>query len=134
MKRTPMSLSPILKIVVALATLVPLAAILIPLVFMAFVAIGLWDKVAPYLDSQVVESLGWAALLPVGLVSAVLHATLVVFYLSHIITNDPAPGALRVLFASSLFIVPLLAMPLYCCIYVLPLEPPAWALKPASQT
>ena len=134
MKRTPMSLSPTLKIVVTLATLAPLAAILIPLIFMVFVAIGLWDKVAPYLDPQTVESLGWSILLPLSGVSVVLHAALVGFYLWHIITNNPAPGAGRILFALGLFIIPLVAMPLYFGIYILPQNPPEGALKATRQT
>ena len=124
MSRTPMSLSPTLKKVVTLATLAPLAAIFIPVVFMAFVAMGLWDKVAPYLDSQATETFAWSALLAMSFVLTVLRASLVVFYLCHIITNGSAPAALRALFALSLFLIPLLAIPLYCCVYVLPQKPP----------
>jgi len=133
MSRTPMPLSPSLKMVVTLATLAPLAAASIPVVFMAFVAMGLWDKVAPYLDSQATESFTWSALLAMSFVLAVLHASLVVFYLCHIITNGPAPAALRALFALGLFLIPLLAMPLYCCVYVLPRRPPLWAVDAARQ-
>jgi hypothetical protein len=134
MSRTAKPLPPALKIAVAFATLAPLAAMFIPGAFMVLVAMGLWDKMAPYLDPQTVESLGWSILLPMSGVFVVLHAALVVFYLWHIITNNPAPGAGRILFALGLFIIPWVAMPLYLGIYILPLNPPEWALKATRQT
>jgi len=134
MGRTAKPLPPALKIVVALATLAPLAVMFIPGAFMVLVAIGLWDIVAPYLDLHTLESLGWSILLPMSGVFVVLHAALVVFYLWHIITNNPAPGAGRILFALGVLIMPLVAMPLYFGTYILPQNPPEWALKATRQT
>ncbi len=100
---------------------------------MTFVAIGLWDPAAQFLLTQVpsrpLESIGWNVALALGFLFTVLNFAIVVFYLSHIITNQSAPGIVRVGFAVSLLIIPFVAMTAYWFIYVLPEKPPTWALK-----
>jgi hypothetical protein len=128
-----MRLRPILRILIGLATVAPFLMMLLPVAFMTFVAIGLWDPAAQFLLTQVpsrtLESIGWNVALALGFLFTVLNIVLVVFYLSHIITNQSAPGAVRVGFAVSLLIIPFVAMTAYWFIYVLPEKPPTWALK-----
>ena len=124
-----MRLSPNLKFLVALATIAPLAGILFSGAFMAAVAVGLWDHWAKYLPMQAVESIGWSGLFVLGAVLSALHFILVVFYISHIITNHAAPGLGRILFAVGIFLVPGVVMAVYFLLYILPEEPPPWALN-----
>ena len=128
-----MRLHAILRILIGLATAAPFLMMLLPVGFMAFVAIGLWDPASQFLlakiPSRTLESIGWNAALALGSLFTVVNFALVVFYLSHIITNHPAPGILRVGFAVSILIIPFVAMTAYWFLYVLPEKPPTWALK-----
>jgi hypothetical protein len=128
-----MRLRPILRILIGLATVAPVLMMLLPVAFMTFVAIGLWDPAAQFLLTQVpsrtLESIGWNVALALGSLFTVLNFALVVFYLSHIITNQSAPGTVRVGFAVSLLIIPFVAMTAYWFIYILHEKPPTWALK-----
>ena len=126
-----MRLRPILRILIGLATAAPFLMLLLPVAFMALVAIGLWDPAAQFLVAQIptLESIGWNAALALGSLFTVLNFALVVFYLSHIITNQSAPGIVRVGFAVGFLIIPFVAMTAYWFIYVLPEKPPTWALK-----
>lgn len=66
-----------------------------------------------------------------------LHLALVSFYITHMIKNNTANETLRVLLALGLFFLPWLAMPVYLLIYILPSQPPEWALiatKPSTST
>jgi hypothetical protein len=126
-----MRLHPILRILIGLATAAPFLILLLPVAFMALVAIGLWDPAAQFLVAKIptLESIGWNAALALGFLFTVLNFALVVFYLSHIITNQSAPGIVRVGFAVSILIIPFVAMTAYWFLYVLPEKPPTWALK-----
>ncbi len=128
-----MRLSPIARILIGLATVAPSLVLLLPGAFMALVALGVWDPVAKFLlahvPSHTLESISWSAALALGSVLAALHIALVVFYISHIITNQSAPSIVRAGFAVSLLIIPPVAMTAYWFIYVLPEKPPLWALK-----
>jgi len=124
-----MRLSPNLKLLVALATIAPLVGIFSSGAFMATVAVSLWDHWAKYLPMRTVESIGWSGVLVLGAVFAALHFILVVFYISHIITNHAAPGLGRILFAVGLFLLPGVVMAVYFLLYILPEEPHPWALK-----
>ena len=123
-----MRLSPNLKFLVALATIAPLFGIFFSVAFMGAVTLGLWDLWAQYLPVRTTESIGWSAALAVGAVLAALHFFLVVFYLAHIVTNRAAPGLGRILFAVGIFLVPGIFMAAYSLLYILPEQPPPWAL------
>jgi len=126
-------LRPILRILIGLATAAPFLMMLLPVAFMALVAIGLWDPAAQFLLAQIpsrtLESIGWNVALALGSLFTVLNFALAVFYLSHIITNQSAPGKVRVGFAVGILIIPFVAMTGYWLIYILPEKPPTWALK-----
>jgi hypothetical protein len=124
-----MRLSPNLKFQVALATIAPLGGIFFSGAFMAAVALGLWDPWAGYIPVRTAESIGWSGLVVLGAVFAALHFILVVFYISHIITNHAVPGLARILFVVGTFLVPVVVMAVYFFIYILPEEPRPWALK-----
>ena len=124
-----MRLSPNLMFLVGLGTIAPLLGIFFSVAFMGVVNLGLWDLWAQYLPVRTTESIGWSGLFVLGAVLATLHFILVVFYLSHIITNHAAPGLGRILFAVGIVLVPGAVMALYFLLYILPEEPPPWALK-----
>lgn len=54
------------------------------------------------------------------------------FYIVHIILNKRGTDLLRAILGVGLFILPFLAIPFYYFIYVLPENPPIWALTPES--
>ncbi len=124
-----MRLSPKLKFLVALATIAPLFGFFSSAVFMAAVTNGLWDRWARFFPAQLTESVGWSVLLATGAVFAALHLILVAFYLLHLVTNHAAPVLVRLLFAVGFVLVPILIMAFYFSLYILPEQPPAWALK-----
>ena len=126
-----MRLRPTLRILIGLATAAPFLMMLLPVAFMALVAIGLWDPAERFLHAHfpTMESTGWNALLLLGSALVSLRLVLLVFYLWHIITNQSAPGIVRVGFAVSFLIIPFVAMTAYWFIYILPEKPPTWALK-----
>lgn len=70
----------------------------------------------------------FSLMFPVICLVNLLHLVLVSFYIIHMIKNDAANETLRVLLALGLFFLPWLAMPLYFLIYILPNQPPEWAL------
>lgn len=123
-----MRLSPNLKFLVGLGTIAPLFGIFFSVAFMGAVTLGLWDLWDQYLPVRTTEAIGWSAVLALGAVLAALHFILVVFYLAHIVTNHAAPGLGRILFAIGIFLVPVAVMAVYFLLYILPEEPPAWAL------
>ena len=57
-----------------------------------------------------------------------LYFGLFAFYLTHIIRNDEAVSWIRAVFAITLFIFPILAMPFYYLIFLFGKSPPDWAL------
>lgn len=57
-----------------------------------------------------------------------LQIGLTAFYLTHVILNKTGNDVIRVLLGLSVFFFPYLAMPVYYFIYVLPNNPPRWAL------
>jgi cytochrome c biogenesis protein CcdA len=55
------------------------------------------------------------------------------FYIIHIILNKTGTDLLRAIFGIGLVIFPFLAIPFYYFIYILPENPPNWALAPVSR-
>lgn len=58
-----------------------------------------------------------------------LHFILVPVYIVLILQNQRAQDVLRILLGIGLFFMPFIAVPAYYLIYVLPAQPPAWALQ-----
>ena len=54
---------------------------------------------------------------------------LTAFYLIHVIKNDLAIEAVRVILGVGVFYLPFFAIPLYYLIYIWPDETPKWACK-----
>ena len=137
-KVNAMRLSPIVRVLVGLGTVAPSLMMLLPVAFMALLSVGLWGPVERFLlahfPSPTLESIGWNAVLLLGLIHASLRLALLVFYIWHIITNQAAPDIVRVGFAVGLLVIPLVAMTAYWFIYVLPNKPPIWALKAFKPT
>jgi hypothetical protein len=51
------------------------------------------------------------------------------FYLLHVIKNDTANEAIRVILGMGAFYVPFIAMPIYYLVFIWPDETPKWARK-----
>lgn len=61
-----------------------------------------------------------------------LQIGLMVFYIAHIIKNKAASEIVLILLGVGLYFMPFFAMPAYYLIYILPNEPPAWAMATQS--
>lgn len=125
---TPMSgrvqpVSPLVRVLVAGAALMPPLALLISPSVMLLVSAGIWEKIAPYLDSQILEPMGWSFALAMGFGVTLLHASLLAFTLFHLVTNDEIPKVLRGLFAATILVLPFVSVLVYCFVYVLPDRP-----------
>jgi hypothetical protein len=57
-----------------------------------------------------------------------LQLGLKIFYLAHVILNRAGNDGLRVMFGILIFLFSFIAMPVYYFIYILPENPPSWAL------
>jgi hypothetical protein len=62
-----------------------------------------------------------------------LHFGMICFYLVHTIRNRAGSETLRALLAVGFVFLPVIGMPAYYFIYILPDNPPDWALQPVSQ-
>src|SRR4030042_5909421 len=60
--------------------------------------------------------------------SAFLQIGLQAFYIAHIILNKAGGDIIRVVLGIGIFLFAILAMPVYFFIYILPDNPPTWAL------
>lgn len=65
---------------------------------------------------------------PIMMLASFLQLGLSVFYLIHIILNKEGTDLLRILLGIGAFLMPYLAMPFYYFVYILPENPPEWAL------
>jgi hypothetical protein len=120
------------KALVLAATLAPFLAFLLPGAFMLAVSLGLWDYLAPLVDARL-EVLAWNLVLALGGVFVALHLSLTVFYLWHIGRNRLLPAPLRIMSVPAIILAPLVFMPIYCILYVLPSAPLA-PFGPANDT
>jgi hypothetical protein len=112
-----------IKIAVVVATMAPLLAFGLPGVFMLAVSFGFWDQVAALFDARTAETVGWAVILALGSALALLHVSLTIFYLWHMAKNHSLPVSIRIILLPALLLLPLVAMPVYCVLYVLPDRP-----------
>ena len=67
-------------------------------------------------------------------ISSFLQMCLSVFYLTHIILNKKGIEILRILFGVGTFLLPYVVLPVYYFIYILPENPPEWALTKVEQS
>ena len=63
-----------------------------------------------------------------------LSYVMTAFYIAHGIVNHAASDVLRIILLVLVVYMPFLGIPFYYCLYILPTNPPAWAMKaePAS--
>jgi hypothetical protein len=64
--------------------------------------------------------------------SSFIYIGLHAFYIIHIILNKTGTDLLRSIFGVGMFLLPFIAIPVYYFIYILPDNPPDWALAPVS--
>ncbi len=62
------------------------------------------------------------------ILTSLLHVALQAFYLVHIILNRTGEDVVRVLFGVGMIFLAILAMPVYYFVFILPKNPPQWAL------
>ena len=62
------------------------------------------------------------------LCSSFLQFGLSAFYLTHVILNKTGNDIMRVVLGISVYIFPYIALPVYYFLYILPENPPKWAL------
>ncbi len=60
--------------------------------------------------------------------SAFLHIGIQIFYIAHVILNKAGGDIIRVILGIGMFLFAFLAMPVYFFIFILPENPPTWAL------
>ncbi len=105
---------------------------------MAIVAFGLWDYVSQFLlnliSLQLLETIGWSAILVISTIITTIYIGLIVFYFAHMITNQFLFPLLRIVLAICLFLVPPVTMTVYWFIFILPEKPPVWALNVSNPT
>lgn len=64
--------------------------------------------------------------------TAILHVCLQSFYLVHIILNKIGTDVVRAVLGVGMVFLPVLSMPIYYFIYILPENPPQWAITKSS--
>ena len=68
------------------------------------------------------------------LATNLLHFLIVPTYIVLLLRNQNAQETIRIILGIGLFFIPFLAAPIYYLVYILPADPPAWALQPATTT
>lgn len=58
-----------------------------------------------------------------------LYYGLIIYYLAHLVKNRSGSEVWRIVLAAGFLIFPMLALPIYYLLYILPEQPPAWALQ-----
>jgi len=122
-----MKLPKFLKIIIGLATAWMVA---FPFVYLVFVIammfgaplIGTFDDAESALFFVV-----FAFFILAAIFTAFLQMALLPFYAAHMIVNKAAKEDLRVAFAVGLFLLPVVALPVYYVACVWPDQPPKWA-------
>jgi hypothetical protein len=130
----PVKLSKPIRILVGLATAwLPLYLLLFLAVwFSMFTGFFFLGDAAP--GPSFMMSL-FPAIFPLHCLTLVIQLALMAFYLFHVIKNTAASDLLRVILGVGIFFMPLLAMPVYFCLYIWTEQPPEWArAKEIQQT
>ncbi len=66
--------------------------------------------------------------------AGLLHLVLMPIYISLLLRNTSGSLLVRTLLGIGLLFIPFLAAPLYYLLFVAPVEPPAWAREPYTET
>lgn len=70
---------------------------------------------------------------PIMFLAMFVQIGMLVFYIAHIMKNKAASEVLLILLGAGIYFLPFFAMPAYYLIYILPNEPPDWAIAPQSE-
>jgi hypothetical protein len=107
------------KTVVLAVTLAPFLAFFLLGAFMLAVSLGLWEYSNSLIDARL-NALAWNLALMLGAGFGALHLSLTIFYTWHISTNRRMPLPLRIFAIPAVILAPLLSMPVYCVLCILP--------------
>jgi hypothetical protein len=69
---------------------------------------------------------------PLHCLTIVLMLALIAFYLIHVIKNNTAAEAVRIILGVGIFFMPFIAMPIYFYLYIWRDTPPDWAIARAT--
>ncbi len=72
---------------------------------------------------------GFFGFILVAILYGIVHLGLQVFYIVHIVMNKTGNDVLRSVLGVGMFLFSIIAMPAYYLIYILPENPPQWALN-----
>ncbi len=126
-----MKLSRPIKLLVAAGTA---WIILYPLLFFALWLSMLGGFMSPATEASPFSIFSiFNILLPVHCLTLIVQLALMGFYLFHVIKNTLASDLVRVFSGIGVFFIPFLAMPAYYIIFILPDQPPVWALAKATK-
>jgi hypothetical protein len=126
-----MTLSRTLKIIVGAAT--ALVAVW-PMLIMAFMFLPIFFIVlSGGQEPDLSFILVFFLIFPLMIFASFLQMGLMVFYIAHIVKNKAASEVLLILLGAGLYFLPFFAMPAYYLIYILPSDPPDWAMAPKSK-
>jgi hypothetical protein len=107
-----------------------------------FMAIALWFWFLTSYQNQILQSMRYPGTLPtyapwifgfplLFFLSIGLLVVLQGFYIVHNIVNKVGSDVIRAILGLGTFFLPVIALPIYYCIYILPKTPPVWALTQA---
>lgn len=102
--------------------------------WMIFIAIAIATSENTTLSDDVIIPTVFFPLLFMIICSSFIQLGLTIFYLVHVILNKTANDALRVIFGILIFLFSFIAMPIYYFIYILPENPPEWAMADREAT
>ena len=71
-------------------------------------------------------------IIPIMMLFGFLQLGLMIFYIINIVKNKIGSDVILILIAIGLYFLPFFAMPAYYLIYILPKEPPDWAMTPKT--
>lgn len=128
-----MKLSRTPKILIGVATgsifLLPFLAML--LFFLPFIVMG--GTAVATGEPEPAVMMVVLLIFPIMMIFAVVQMVLMIFYIAHIVLNKEANSSLLILLAVGVYMMPFFAMPAYFLIYIMPNEPPEWALEPGNK-
>lgn len=110
---------------------------------MPVLAIGVWFLTFPMTaffsirnnsEPPILFFVGFALFMATMLFTNLLHFIIVPTYIVLLLRNNSAQEIIRIILGIGLFFIPFLAAPIYFLIYILPTNPPGWALQPVAIT
>jgi hypothetical protein len=123
-----MTLSRTLKIIVGAATVL---VALWPFLIMAFMFLPIFFiALSGGQEPDPSLMLVFFLIIPLMIFASFLQIGMQVFYIAHIVKNKSASEILLILLGVGIYFLPFFAMPAYYLIYILPNQPPDWAMAP----